>query len=290
MSRREEILARIRSIPAMPAGAFRVLSLVQNPDVDMAILTRAIEFDPGLTSNLLKVANSAFFGCPRSVGSVREAIVRLGMNNLRRMLGPLAVAPIVRRPVKGYDLPAGALMEHSVAVAVGAEALQKALKMESPKETFTAALLHDIGKILLGTFVEVDAAEIRRIAFEGGLSFEIAEDKVLGIDHAEAGAALLESWNCPKEIAEVARWHHEPEACPTPNPVVSLVHISDAISMMQGIGTGADGLNYRMSEGVVDRWKLTGEIVEAVACRMLGELEEMRDAFDKATSPSPTNG
>jgi len=283
MSRRDEILAKIKGVPSIPAGAFQVLRLLQDPEVDVARLTKTIEYDPGLTTNLLRMANSALFGAPRSIGSVREAIVRLGINNLRKMLGPMAVAPVVRKPLRGYDLPAGALLDHAVAVAVGVDALARELRIAAPRETFTAALLHDIGKILLGTFIEVDADEIRKAAFDGKISFERAEEAVLGIDHAEAGAVLLESWNCPAEIAAVARWHHRPDEAPEGGNAIRLVHIADAISMMQGIGAGSDGLNYRMSDATVGCLKLTDETVELVAYRMVSELTEMRNVLCKVS-------
>ena len=275
MSRREEILARIRDVPSLPGASLEVIRVLQEPDVDIAALTKAIQFDPGLTSNLLKLANSAYFGCPRSVGSVKEAVVRIGLKNLTRLLLPLTVAQTARRPVRGYDLAAGALLDHSVAVAVSAQEIAAVKGMEFPREAFTAALLHDLGKIVLGTFVEVDAAAIHRAAFDEAVSFEKVERRLLGIDHAEAGAVLLQNWNCPERIVEVARWHHQPEGCPG-NPMVPLVHLADALSISQGIGAGADGLNYEVSSAVIESFELTAEALEAISCRVMGGLEEMR--------------
>ena len=277
---RAKILDKIRTVPSMPVAAIKVIRLLADSEVDLTTVARIIEVDPGMTSNLLRLANSSYFGCPQSVGSVKEALVRLGMNNVLRLLLPLTVAPTIRHPVHGYDLQSGALLEHSVAVAVGSVELAQAMKILPPKDTFTAAILHDVGKILLGTFIQVEAEQIQRILSREGATFEEAEREVLGIDHAEAGAVLLESWNCPAPIVEVARWHHLPESIPGENLMVSLVHVADGLSMMQGIGAGLDGLNYRLSEPVLGKLHLSQEAVERVSCRMLEGLAELKVLFE----------
>ncbi len=283
MNRKDAIIARLDDIPALPAAALDVIRLVQDPDVDMSTLTRAIEFDPGLTTNLLRLANSAYFGCPRSIGTVREAVVRLGMWNVSRLLLPLAVAPVVRLDVRGYDLLPGALLDHSIAVAAGAQAIADERKATFPRETFTAALLHDVGKIVLGSFVEVDFREIEAVALRENQPFEEAERAVLGIDHAEAGAMLLERWNCPESIVIASRWHHRPEDCVSGGAALALVHLADAISILEGIGAGSDGLRYRVSESIFASWALPEEAVERVACRMVAAVSEAKGMYAAAT-------
>jgi hypothetical protein len=119
-------------------------------------LARVIECDPGLTANVLQLANSAYFGWQGGIGSVRDAISRLGTRRIFQMVLCMSVAPLVRRPIRGYDLSADQLWEHSVAVAICAEKLAAGRRPSCQPHAFTAGLLHDLGKVLLGTFVEVD--------------------------------------------------------------------------------------------------------------------------------------
>ena len=279
MSRREEIISTIKSVPAISATAVQVSRMLQDPEVKTKDLQRAIEYDPGLAANVLRLANSAYFGGPYEVKSIRQGIVRLGVNCIYHMVMASAVSPVAQRPVRGYALSVGQLWEHSVSVAVGTEAYAEKLKKKPPEYAFTAGLLHDIGKIVLGTFVEVDAKPIMELALEDGLSFEVAEQKVLGIDHAEVGALLLEGWNLPREIVDVVRWHHQPDEFPGGKLVVDLVHAADVLSMMGGLGTGSDGLHYRVSREVTERLGLNIHLAEAVACRVLGDLDELRSQF-----------
>jgi putative nucleotidyltransferase with HDIG domain len=254
-----------------------VIQLIQNADVDLGELARTIEYDPGLTSNILRLANSAYFGCPRSISTMREAVVRLGMNTMFQLVVTSAAGPLMRKPIKGYDLPSGKLWEHSVAVAIGVQQLAATLGIKPPDYTFTAALLHDVGKVVLGTFLEVDAGPIMDLAFEEQISFEVAEQQVLGIDHAEIGAILLEDWNLPKYIVDVVRWHHQPEHFSGNTLVVDLVHVADNLSMLGGIGTGSDGLNYCPSEEVTEKLNITTHIAESVICKILIGLDQLSD-------------
>lgn len=279
MSRRDEVLEKIRQIPSLPTAAMRVVQLLKEPEVEITDLMESISYDPGLTSNVLRLANSAYFGGPRTIASLREAILRLGTNRIFQLVITAAVAPIARQPVRGYDLPAGGLLSHAISVAIGAETLAAELQIKPPPSTFTAGLLHDIGKVVLGTFLELDAAPIVELAYRQHVSFEIAEAQVIGIDHAETGAGLLEHWNLPSSIVDVARLHHCPEQVVENPLMVDLVHVADQLSMQIGIGSGVDGLNYVSSPTAIARLKVNEVQMERVACHTADGLEMLREFF-----------
>ena len=165
---------------------------------------------------------------------------------------------------------------------MGATELSTSLGVAAPNYVFTAGLLHDVGKIVLGTFVEVDPAPILGLAFDQGLSFEEAEREVLGIDHAEVGAALLEHWGLPGPIAEAVRCHHHPAKVNGDPLVADLVHVADVLALMAGLGTGSDGLHYRPAAESLERLEVTNLVAETATCRMLGRLEELRGLFANA--------
>lgn len=280
MSRREEIIAQVRTLPALPTGAGQLLALLQDPDVGISILIERIEYDPGLTSNLLRLANSAYFAGPRSIGSLREAIVRMGTKRILQLVITSVVAPMARRPVIGYDLPAGQLLTHSVAVAIAGEQIAEAVHVRPTDHLFTAGLLHDLGKVVLGTFVEVDVAPIRQLAFEESMPFDMAEREVLGIDHAEVGAILLSGWSLPPDVVEAVRHHHDPEGMYGDKRTVDLVHTADQLILSSGLGGGSDGLNYRPSETAVARLNLTPLLCETVISRTLDAVNELRGVLE----------
>ena len=281
--RRVRIIDRLGTLQSLPAASAEALRLAHETDTDAQALSRAIEQDPGMAANVLRLANSARFGANRQIASIRQAVVRLGRKQIAHIVTGAVAANLSRQEVRGYDLPEGALWQHAVAVAAGAEALAQILGRPAPDEVFTAALLHDVGKLALGSFVEEEGERLKAQAFRTGASFETAERAVLGIDHAEAGALLLEGWHLPSVILQTVRWHHEPECATENGTTVELVHAANTLSMLAGIGTGADGLQHAASEQTIERLGLDIHVAEAALCRMLGALETLNNSFEIAS-------
>ncbi|MFW5836541.1 MAG: HDOD domain-containing protein [Desulfovibrionaceae bacterium] len=279
MSRREVILAKVRDIPQMPAAVQQVLGLLRDEEADMGKVSRIIELDPGLTANLLRAVNSSYFGGMRTIATVREAIIRLGANRVFHLAISWGVAPHVKPAIRGYGLDSGELLEHSLAVALAAEGLAGELSMPAPPNVFTAGLLVNIGKVILGSFLEIDADPILKLAFEEGVPFEEAEERVLGVNHAEAGAALLEHWNLPEDIVDVVRYCPHPEKSPRGGTALDLVHLGDGLAKMSGIGLGSDGLAYPICDACAERLRLSEEHVHKVLQSLPGNVEELMRIF-----------
>ncbi|WP_029458337.1 HDOD domain-containing protein [Solidesulfovibrio alcoholivorans] len=283
MSRREDILQKAFAIPQMPMPVQKVLAYIGNPEADLRQLSRIIEYDPGLTVNVLRMANSSFFGGGGKVTTVREALMRLGLNRVYQLVIASGVAPMTRYEIKGYGLRPGELLEHSVAVATASETLAKELGRVAPPHTFTAGLLVNIGKTVMGSFLEVDAGPILSLAHERHISFEQAEEEILGINHAELGAILLERWSIPVPIVNVVRYRLRPDDCPEPDLALDLVHVGDVIAKMTGIGMGIDGMQYTPSEAVFTRLDISPEQMEAVMEAILEQIAEVREILIEST-------
>lgn len=277
MSRREEIIRKACAIPQMPMPVQKVLAYLADPNADVRNLAKIIEYDPGLTVNVLRMANSALFcgGC--KVSTVREALMRLGLHRVYQLVIASGVAPLTRFEVKGYGLKPGELLEHSVAVATASELLASELDLIAPPHTFTAGLLVNIGKTAMGAFLEVDAGPILTLAHEQQIPFEQAEEQILGINHAELGAILLERWSIPEAIVNVVRYRLRPDDCPEPDRALDLVHVGDVITKMTGIGMGIDGMQYMPSEAVFTRLDVTPQHMENVMVDLMEQFEDLRD-------------
>jgi HD-like signal output (HDOD) protein len=140
-------------------------------------------------------------------------------------------------------------------------------------------MLHDIGKIALGTFVEVDIDLILKIANEEQTSFEVAEQQVLGIDHAEAGATLLGHWDFPTSVVGACQWHHQPEFQTDESLVVDLVHVADTMCLMGRIGVGIDEANYQTSSKIVSRLNLDAIMTDKIISEILSKLNAVCGLF-----------
>jgi putative nucleotidyltransferase with HDIG domain len=278
MVKPDQISALIKSFPGMPGAAVKLLALMDNPDVPMTEIEVILRQDAGLTANLLKLANSAYFGIPTKIGSVRQAVILLGLKRLIQMVIAACTSTILNQKVPGYDLLAGELWRHSIAVSVAAEGLVRELNIQAVEEIFTAALLHDVGKLILGQFVQEDYAKIE-LAMAQGLSFETAESVVLGTDHADIGARILAKWSFPADIVHAVRWHHAPEKAERQDRMLDVVHVANILCLMIGIGVGREGLHYQLSTEVTERLGLEPGRLENVASRTLQWANELTDTL-----------
>ena len=273
-----KIMDKVDAFPSIPGSAVRLLELVDQADAPIDEIEEVLRLDPGLTANVLKLTNSAFFGLPAKVGSVKRAVMLLGLNKLKQLIMASCVNAVMDKDIPGYDLPAGELWRHSIAVSVAAEGLVRELNLDSGDDIFTAALLHDVGKLVLGQFIDEDYAALAAAA-GNSVSFEIAEKEVLGTDHAEVGARILEHWALPDALVHAVRWHHNPEKAEEVHPSTDIVHVANMLCLMLGIGVGREGLQYQPSPVVTRRLGLKPFHLEKLASQTIQTMGDLADVF-----------
>ena len=235
------ILNSAIQLPPFPAVIQRVLQLVEDPKSSAQEMVDVIQYDQSITANVLRVCNSAYFGLRRPVHSLREAVAMIGFDQLVEVILQNNSAQLISRACPGYDLNDGELWRHSVSCALLSQIISTRLNQAPSPTRFTAALLHDIGKVILSGFVREHFEEIRKLVRDGGCSFSEAEKEVLGIDHAELGGKISERWQFPKAIVLAIRYHHTPLLTPEDHEIVNLIYLCDLVTLMMGIGGGADG-------------------------------------------------
>ncbi len=272
----KRIMAQVKSFPGMPVTAAKLLKMLDNPDSTAAEIEEVLRYDAGLTANILKLTNSAYFGIPSKVSSVRQAIMMLGWKRLLQLVMTMCMSTVMKKPIVGYDLPQGALWRHSVAVSVAAEAVVKALKIPEAEEVFTAALLHDVGKLVLGGFVKNDMDQIRAMVAKG-IAFEVAEYMVIGTDHAEIGANILKKWDFPQDLVNAVNWHHDPETCENHCTLSDIVHIANTVGLRIGFGRDTEGARIKPSPSVTDRLGLEPVDIEVLVEQTLEGVNKLSD-------------
>jgi len=273
------IIAKVESFPSLPGATTKLLSLLDDPNAAVAEIEEILRMDPGLTANVLKLSNSPYFGFASEIGSVHKAIVLLGAKRLMQLVMTSCVNSVMTKSVPGYDLSPGEMWRHSIAVSVAAEGLIEELNTPEADEIFTAALLHDVGKLVLGEFVKDDIKKIEKIVSKD-VSFEGAEQIALGTNHAEIGAKILESWGLPAEIVSAVRWHHDPDAADETSTVIDIVHVANVLCLMIGIGVGREGLQYKPSLVVTKRLGIKSVHLEKVASHTLDWVSELTDIYE----------
>jgi putative nucleotidyltransferase with HDIG domain len=278
---KRNIFSTLKDFQSMPGAASELLSIIDDPKVAASQIEDVLRYDPGLTVNILKLSNSEYFGLSNEVGSVRRAVVLLGLKKVTQIVMTSCVNALMAVNVDGYDLPRGELWRHSIAVSVATELLVKELNIDAPEEAFTAALLHDVGKIVLSDILKDNLEAIETKSSEG-IPFLSAENEVLGTNHAEIGAQILKTWSLPENIVNAVRWHHDPDSAEESNILIDIVHIADALCMMIGIGVGREGLRYKPSPGATERLGVANKNLEIVASKTLQSVGELSGLLESS--------
>lgn len=286
MSLLEAIIEQCDRLPPFPAVINRALSLMNNPRSSVQDIVEAIQYDQAITANVLKVCNSAYYGLRHPIGSLKDAVLYLGFSQLLEILLSSMSGSMMIKAVAGYDLEAGELWKHSVSSALLSQIISRRLNREPSPFVFTAALIHDIGKVILSSFVGEQVEAIRARVQEKKITFLEAEKEVLGIDHAELSAVITEKWNFPKPIVTAIRYHHTPLIAVSEIDTVYLIYLSDLIAILTGIGGGVDGLSYAGFRQIMQYFRLTEKDVERFMAQLGEEVKRVELFFQIEGSES----
>lgn len=280
MSRLEEVLLLIEHIPPFPKVAQRVMDLLADPNTTATQLAEVIQFDAAITANVLKICNAAYFGLPRKVSSLDEGLVVIGQDVLKDIIITSSSAKFFKGKVGGgYDLGEGELWKHSVACGIMAKLLVSTVDGIDGSSVFTAALLHDIGKRFLSTFIADDFERIVNLVQNERLTFEAAEHEVVGIDHAKLGGIILQKWGFPEDMKDAVENHHEPDAL-IRDDLTALVALANAIVLSMGIGVGANGLATVIDENGLARFGLDSEKIQLYMVDLFAEMEKAQELLN----------
>lgn len=260
----DDIVRKTSDLPSIPAAALRVVRETDSSTSTAGSVAHILAQDQALSVRVLRLANSAYYGLSRKVSDLSEAVIVLGMRSVRNLAMVASTYPWMIRPLAGYCLGPRQLWAHSFGVAVGAQAVAERSRVPGLEAAFTAGLLHDLGKVALSIWLENKVAALIALANRDGLTFDQAERKVLGFDHAEVGQYMAEAWNLPKSLVDGIRYHHEPNLCHPHSPIVDCVHVADYLTMTMGVGLGGDGLQYKFSPECLERIGLTFADLDAI--------------------------
>jgi putative nucleotidyltransferase with HDIG domain len=254
----DDIINGIDTLKPIPPVAAQMMALAEDENSSMSDIADLIVHDPSITASLLKICNSAYFGLQRQIESVRDAITLLGLDQIVELILLNGTAENFKDDPDGYGLGEGELWHHAVLSAHVAKVLAEANGWASNKHLiFTAALLKDIGKIIMGRYVAFSYEKINILVHSKGYSFNEAEKEIIGMNHEELGARIGQKWRFGDKLIYMIRNHHMADPTCRSDPETALVYLADIACMMTGFGTGLDGLAYRFYGEALERMNLT---------------------------------
>ena len=274
----DPIMTKVSSFPSMPQAGIKLRALLAEEDVPVDEIEAILRHDPGLATNVLRLANSAFFGVPQKVETLKHAVMLLGVKRFAQIAVSASMSKNMDQAVEGYNLSPGELWLHSIAVSNTAEALARHKKFPETNDVFTPALLHDMGKLVLGQFVSEEQQKIEAITAKG-VPLDVAEHMVLGTDHAEIGAAILAKWSFPADIVRAVRWHHNPERNKKSTSKSDITYLSNLMCQPQGGSDSTDGQPVMLSSAVLDRLGIKVGQYEAIAAKTKSWMTKLSDTL-----------
>ena len=259
----KRIIKDTKSLPTLPGVIAKLGSLADNDKVSMQEMASVVNKDYVLSAKLLKLVNSAFYGFSGRVSTVSNAIILLGVNVIKSLAISSSIFEIMEKNVIG-------LWEHSMGTAVAANSIAKALKLPEPEEISTAALLHDIGKVIIKINLKEDYNLLSQRIHEKDLMMIEAERELLGTDHAEIGEWLTQTWLLPEKLIEPIAFHHDVKNATVHQDKTAVVHVADVLIKGFGFGFGGDEIVPCIQPAAWDHLSLTEEFLEEI----IPEIEE----------------
>ena len=234
-----DILKTIDQLKPIPQTALKILRMFQSGQHDITQITNELANDQVLSGQALKLCNSALFAGLVKFESLKDAVLLLGESMLIKTVITAAVNEyFAQTGTTGYSLCKGGLFFHAVGVATLSEKIAGKIESSSIKSSYTAGLLHDIGKVILDQFLADRAPYFFRHLTQKNVSSLNAEKKVLGITHCSAGAFLAQKWNFPEGLSQIIQFHHSPEKAKENRELTHIVYLADLL--MEKFYTGLD--------------------------------------------------
>lgn len=271
----EEVVRASESLPPFPDIIWKVMPLLKRT-APVAEIEAVIRYDQAITARVLTLSQSSYYSRRFSVKSLKEAIVRLGQQQLLKVILIASANRYFKSAAAGYDLCEGELWEHAVATALMTDIVGTALGLNNSVAAYTAGLMHDIGKTVLNFYVETYFDSILSLVKEKRISFIEAERQVLGIDHQQLGMAITRRWRFPAAVVTAIGHHHCPLEAKNNQNLVRLVYVANRMVSALGVGCGVDGFLQPNQDQVFAELGITTLMAEQLLADLAVALQEVR--------------
>ncbi len=271
MQELDDYINKVKHLPPAPRILPELLRLLKRDDVDNSKVVTCISFDPSLTASVLQLCNSALYSPATPIGDLNQAITWLGFKQIYQLVAAVVGSRALGPAQTGYGINKGELWEHSVASAVAGQLLARKLG-DDENMVFTAALLHDLGKIILSEALEGIYTKLVEETQQHQQALLDAEKRLLGVQHAEIGGRLLARWKFPENIVTAVWFHHQPKAAAPHDRLAAYIYLGNLIAHFLGHSYGHQALALR---GRTDALDILGLSPESLPHHMIETVEQL---------------
>lgn len=265
----KKIIMDTRTLPTLPGVINKLNALSENDKASVQEMAKIVASDQVLSARILRLANSPSYGFYR-VSTISNAMILLGVNVVKSLALSSSIFAIMEKNSIG-------LWEHSLGVGVAANLLARKLGLPECEEIATAALLHDIGKVIISLKCVEAEQEILRLVRERQIYIREAEREVIDTDHAEIGGWLSKSWFLPEKLSEPIACHHDVASSRNHRIKTSVVHVADILVKASGFGNSGDRYVPEIQQVAWDTLKLDQGIMADLVDTLEDKLVEVRN-------------
>ena len=271
---KDRILKSVKELPPMPQVVLKTQELLADSNADAKKIAELIETDQGIATKVLKVANSSYYSLSGQISSISHASVVLGHKILGEVVTLAGAEGILDGKLPGYGYDSKDLWKHSLAVAFGSKIISNSKHPDLVKEAHMAGLIHDVGRIILDSYIVEQKEEIESFMEKEEKTFLDAESQFFGFNHAEIASAVCEKWKFPGSINTAIKFHHQPGNSDG-NTLSYILHVADYIAILSGIGYDSDDVLYEIEEGAMDFLGITHEDLSDIVLQVTESVSKI---------------
>jgi len=232
---KSRIMSVMRNLPPLPEVTRQLMTVLGDDNASAKDVAKVLTSDPALAGKVLKLVNSSFYGVPKEVTTISRAVVILGFTGIRNLALGFGSVEALKKMGGGMDMTK--FWHHAMITGAACQSLVPHLKRRiDPEEAFISGLMHDIGKLVLNLRVPEQFDEIVQIVYNENRPFHLTELEILGYDHAQVGAMLINKWKLSDSLEFVILNHHNPAALTAENPLSLYLDLANQLCKKMGIG------------------------------------------------------
>ncbi|MBM4351777.1 MAG: HDOD domain-containing protein [Deltaproteobacteria bacterium] len=233
-----DLLKGYVEVSSLPMVYYKIDEAINRPNGSMADIGRIVSEDPGLTVRLLRMVNSAFYSFPSKIETITQALIVIGTKQLRDFVLATSIVNLFQGIPKDL-VSMESFWHHSIACGLAAKTIAKYRRETNIEQFLIAGMVHDIGRLIMYKKIGDQSRSALIRCKTSGIPLFLAEQEVIGFDHAQMGRILLQTWNLPSSLEEAVAFHHHPLGASRYPVETAVVHIADI--MVNGFRWGTSG-------------------------------------------------
>ena len=271
----EALLKGLVELSSLPFIYIKINEAVNSPLSSIQDISEIISGDPSLTSRLLRLVNSPFFGFRSKIDTISQALLMVGTRQIRELALATSVMSLFKG-IPGHLVNMESLWKHSVACGLAARMLAAGLRSNNNVERFfTAGIIHDIGRLIIYKKLPETAKKMILRCKNSEEPLYLVEKEVIGFNHSEIGSTLAQLWNLPHSLEVVLAYHHFPWLAKLYTVDACVIHIADYIAHAMQLGDSGEWYIPPLDERVWGLSKIPASVLSSIPDKLMPEFEDV---------------